>query len=302
MTLLQAIVLGIVQGLTEFLPVSSIAHMRLVSVFCGWKDPGAAFSAIVQLVAYIAVLLYFRREYIEVARAMLVGAIHVGAVSNRDPVVSRTRSEKLSRMESTPTNQERKLGWMIIIATIPIVVLGLLFHKHIEHNLRRLDVIACALIGLALLLALAEWTEHRRNQRREPLRDLHQLGWRDAIVVGCFQAFALIPGASRSGSTITGGLFLGMKRDTAARFSFLISLPAVFAAGVFQLRKAHLWSSVDALSIIVGSVVALIVGYGAIAFLLGYLRRHTTWPFIVYRLLLGNIVLTLTMLGKLSVF
>jgi undecaprenyl-diphosphatase len=274
MTLLQAIVLGIVQGLTEFLPISSIAHMRLISAFCGWNDPGAAFSAVVQLVAYIAVLLYFRREYIQMARSFAHGA-------------------------ATP---EGKLGWMILVATVPIAVLGLLFHHQVEHSLRRFDVIASALIGLALVLALAEWTEHQRNQRGQRLRDLSQLGWRDAIVVGCFQAFALIPGASRSGSTITGGLFLGMKRDTAARFSFLMSLPAVFLAGAFQLRKMQYWSGDDGLNIIVASVVALIVGYGAIAFLLGYLRRHTTWPFIVYRIVLGATLIALEAAGKLPTF
>ncbi|HUI06031.1 MAG TPA: undecaprenyl-diphosphatase UppP [Verrucomicrobiae bacterium] len=272
MTLWQATVLGVVQGLTEFLPISSIAHMRVVAALCGWQDPGAAFSAVVQLVAYFAVILYFWRDYVQFGR----GALHgVGT-------------------------DEGRLGWMIVVATVPIGVLGLLFHKHIEHSWRSLYVISAALIGLALVLAWAEGTERRRKQRGENLRELHQLGWRDAIVVGCFQALALVPGASRSGSTITGGLFLGMKRDTAARFSFLMSPLPVFAAGVFELRKLQFASSADVSPLVTASVVAFVVGYGAVAFLLGYLRKHTTWLFIIYRLALGALLLALLYVGKLT--
>ena len=271
MTLWQAIVLGVVQGLTEFLPISSIAHMRLISAFCGWAEPGAAFSAVVQLIAYLAVLMYFWRDCAGMARDMVKGG-------------------------ATP---ESKLGWMLVVGTIPIGVLGVLFHKRIEHEWRTLPIIAWALIALAVVLALAEWTEVRRKRRGQALRELRELGWLDAVVVGCWQALALVPGASRSGSTITGGLFLGMKRDTAARFSFLMSLPAVLAAGLFELRKLHFASSAELLNVLVAGLAAFVVGYAAVAFLLGYLRRHTTWVFIVYRLALGGLLLALVSAGKL---
>jgi undecaprenyl-diphosphatase len=272
MTLWQAIVLGIVQGLTEFLPISSIAHMRLVSAFCGWEDPGAAFSAVIQLIAYFSVLLYFWQDFVPMTRGAVRGV-------------------------STP---EGKLGWMIIAATVPIGVVGLLFHKRIEQHWRTMPIMAWALIVLGVVLAFAEWTERRRKQRGQPLRDLRELGWRDAIVVGCWQALALVPGASRSGSTITGGLFLGMKRDTAARFSFLMSIPAVFAAGVFELRKVHFASGTEVLNVLVAGLAALAVSYAAVAFLLGYLRKHTTWVFIIYRLALGALLLALLHTGKLA--
>ena len=271
MPLWQAIVLGVVQGLTEFLPISSIAHMQLVSAFCGWKAPDAAFLAVVQLIAYFAVLLYFWQDCVQITRGALRG------VSTR----------------------EGKLGWMLIAATIPIGVLGVLLRHHIESNWRTMPVIASALIALGIVLALAEWTERRRSQRGQPLRELNELGWRDAIVVGCCQSLALVPGASRSGSTITGGLFLGMKRDTAARFSFLMSLPAVFAAGVFELRKFRGMPQAELVKALVAGLAAFVVGYAAVAFLLGFLRRHTTWVFIVYRLVLGAALFALLAEGKL---
>ncbi|HVM59726.1 MAG TPA: undecaprenyl-diphosphatase UppP [Verrucomicrobiae bacterium] len=272
MTLWQAIVLGVVQALTEFLPISSIAHMQLVSAFFGWKAPDAAFLAVVQLIAYFAVLVYFWQDCVQMARGVMHGT-------------------------ATP---EGKLAWMLIAATIPIGVLGVLLRHHIEGNWRTLPVIAGALIALAVVLALAEWTERRRNQHGQPLRELRELGWRDAIVVGCWQALALVPGASRSGSTITGGLFLGMKRDTAARFSFLMSLPAVFAAGVFEMRKLHFSSHAEVLNALAAGLAAFAVGYFVVAFLLGFLRRHTTWVFIVYRLALGTLLLGLLAAGKLA--
>ena len=272
MTLWQAIVLGVVQGLTEFLPISSIAHMQLVSAFCGWKSPDAAFLAVVQLIAYFAVLLYFWHDCVQIVRGALSGI-------------------------STP---EGKLGWMLVIATFPIGALGVLLRHHIEGNWRTLPVIAGALIVLAVALAFAEWTERRRSQRGQPLRELYDLGWRDAIVVGCWQALALIPGASRSGSTITGGLFLGMKRDTAARFSFLMSLPAVFAAGAFELRKLHFTSHAEMVNALVAGLAAFVVGYIVVALLLGFLRRHTTWVFIIYRFVLGAALFGLLAAGKLA--
>jgi undecaprenyl-diphosphatase len=265
MTLWQAIVLGIVQGLTEFLPVSSTAHLRIVPALLGWQDPVAAFTAVIQLGTLVAVLAYFAREIASITRDTLTG--------------------------------KGTLGWMIVAGTMPVVVLGLLFKHHIESTLRSLYVIAFAMMGLALVLALAEWFE----SRRKALRGMGEVGWLDAIVVGCAQAVALIPGSSRSGCTITGALFMGLNRETAARFSFLLSLPAVFAAGIFELVKARhelLNTQSHVVDLIAATVVSFVVGYASIAFLLGYLKKHTTWVFIIYRLLLGVALLALLSTGK----
>ena len=266
MTLWQAIVLGVVQGLTEFLPISSTAHLRIVPALLGWDDPGAAFTAVIQLGTLVAVLAYFRHDIVSIVQGLFRGEM---------------------------------LGWMIAVGTVPVVVLGLLFKHNIETNLRSLYVIAFAMIGLAVVLALAELVERRRKL----LRGMEQVGWLDAIVVGCAQAVALIPGSSRSGCTITGALFCGLDRETAARFSFLLSLPAVFAAGVFELIKARhelLATQQHVLDLAVATFVSLVVGYASIAFLLGYLKKHTTWLFIIYRLALGGILLALLLGGKLS--
>jgi undecaprenyl-diphosphatase len=264
MTLWQAIVLGLIQGLTEFLPISSTAHLRVIPACLGWNDPGAAFTAVIQLGTLAAVLIYFARDIVLITRDTLTG--------------------------------RSKMGWMICAGTVPVVVIGLICKGYIENQWRSLYVIAAAMIGLALVLALAEWMERRRQK----LREMNELGWLDAIVVGLFQAIALIPGSSRSGCTIAGGLFCGMKRDTAARFSFLLSLPAVFAAGVFELKELRHAGMVDWVSVGVATAVSFVIGYASIAFLLGYLRRHTTWVFIIYRLAAGAVLLALLAAGKLS--
>lgn len=266
MTLWQAIVLGIIQGLTEFLPVSSTAHLRIVPALLGWQDPGAAFTAVIQLGTLLAVFAYFARDIAGITRDTLTGKSH--------------------------------MGWMIAVGTVPVVGLGLLFKHHIESTLRSLYVIAGAMIGLALVLALAEWVE----TRRKALRTMEQVGWLDAVIVGCAQAVALMPGSSRSGCTITGALFMGLNRETAARFSFLLSLPAVFAAGIFELIKARhelLATSEHIHDLIAATAVSAVVGYASIAFLLGYLKKHTTWLFILYRLALGGALFALLSTGKL---
>lgn len=263
MTLWQAIVLGIAQGLTEFLPISSTAHLRIIPALVGWPDPGAAFTAVIQLGTLVAVLVYFARDIAGITRDTLAG-----------------RSQ---------------MGWMIAVGTIPVVVLGLLFKHHIESTLRSLYVIAGAMIVLAIVLAIAEWLGKRT-------RSMEQVRWLDAVVVGCAQAVALIPGSSRSGCTITGALFVGLNRETAARFSFLLSMPAVFAAGVFELIKARhelLGTQEHVHDLIVATIVSFIVGYASIGFLLGYLKKHTTWLFIIYRILLGAVILGLLAGGKL---
>lgn len=274
MTLGEAIVLGLVQGLTEFLPVSSTAHLRIVPAALGWADPGAAFTAVTQLGTLAAVFLYFARD---------IGVIALAMVRRGGPA-------------SPGGEYNARLGWMILLGTVPIVAVGLTCKNSIEHQWRSLYVIAAAMIGLALLLALAEWLEHRRPK----LREMKEIGWLDALLIGCFQALALLPGSSRSGCTIAGGMFLGLKRDTAARFSFLLSLPSVLAAGLFELRELHHANAAGWLNTLVATAVAFVAGYAAIAFLLGYLRRHTTWVFIFYRLVLGTLLLAALLTGKLS--
>ncbi len=277
MTLWQAIVLGIIQGVTEFLPISSTAHLSIVPALFGWEDPGAAFTAVIQWGTLVAVLIYFRGDVFRILKAMWLGI-----------------------WDGKPWNSnDARLGWMIGVGTLPVVLLGLLFHHAIETTLRSLYVISAAAIVLSLVLLAAELTA--RHMHAKP-RMLGQLGWKDAIGVGLWQAVALVPGASRSGVTITGGLFLGMSRDTAARFSFLLSLPAVYGAGVHQLIKHRhelLASGQSTLNLVVCTLVSGVVGYLAIAFLVGYLKRHSTYVFIVYRLALGGVLLALLMAGVL---
>jgi undecaprenyl-diphosphatase len=278
MSLLEALVYGLVQGLTEFLPISSTAHLRVVPELFGWKDPGAAFTAVIQLGTLVAVLLYFRAD---IAR--------LSAAFARD-----------LRERRYGTSHDAKLAWMIAAGTVPVVVCGLAFKKYIKEDLRDLHVVAWAAVGFALVLLAAEL---RAARRPGPGRGEETIGWRDALLVGCFQALALIPGASRSGVTITAGLLAGLSRPTAARFSFLLSLPAVFAAGVYELYKDRdevLASGNDVLALLVASAVAGVVGYASIAFLIAFLKRHATYVFIIYRVFLGATLLVLLQRGVLK--
>ncbi|ACF12098.1 undecaprenol kinase [Chlorobaculum parvum NCIB 8327] len=268
MNLFQAIILGIVQGLTEFLPISSSAHLRIVPALAGWDDPGAAFTAIVQIGTLAAVLIYFMKDIISI-----VGAV-VSDLLKGKPLAS----------------DESRTGWMIAAGTIPIVVFGLAFKDDIETTLRSLYWVSAALIALALVLSIAE--KHTSNRARQGRRGkaISEITWLDAMIIGFAQAMALIPGSSRSGVTITAGLFRNLDRETSARFSFLLSLPSVFAAGIYQLYKT--WDVITAstdnmINIAVATVFAFIFGYLSIAFLLTYLKRHSTGIFIGYRLLLG---------------
>jgi undecaprenyl-diphosphatase len=281
MTLLQAVLLGVIQGLTEFLPISSTAHLRVVPALAGWPDPGAAFTAVIQIGTLVAVLLYFRHDIARLLLAVL------GDLTAR-------------RLCSSP---DSRLAWMIAAGTVPIVVCGLVFKKQIKEDFRSLYVISAAAIGLAVLLAAAEWLHKVRERRGRPGRELEQVGWADALWVGLWQAVALIPGSSRSGVTITGGLFAGLSRATAARFSFLLSLPSVLAAGVYEFyeeRHALLASRDDAINLLAAAVVSGVVGYASIAFLLHFLKTHSTLVFIVYRLVLGAVILVLLGRGVLA--
>jgi undecaprenyl-diphosphatase len=281
MSWIEILVLAVVQGLTEFIPVSSTAHLRIVPALFGWEDPGAAFSAVIQIGTLVAVLWYFWRDVVRILTAMIAD---------------------LTRGRFVSTNDAR-LGWMIAAGTLPIVICGLLFKDHIETTLRSLYVMSAALAGVAALLALAEWVVARRAAAGIPGREIQEARWRDSLIVGLAQAAALIPGTSRSGATILGGLCSGLTREAAARFSFLLSIPAILAAGLFQLVDARhelLQSSGDGLKLIVALVVTAIVGYATIPWLLGFLRKRTTFVFIVYRLLLAALLLYLLTTGRIS--
>ena len=272
MSVFEAIVLGIVQGLTEFLPISSTAHLRIVPAFAGWEDPGAAFTAVVQLGTMAAVLLYFRADLVRIARAWL-----------------RSLREPEARREL-----DARLGWYILIGTIPIGIFGLIFKDQIETGARDLYLIGTALIVLGLALLAAE-----RVATHD--RPLERITTRDGIAMGFAQALALVPGVSRSGATITAGLFLGFDRTSAARFSFLLSVPAVVLSGVFEFAtnlSDDNQASLGALAI--ATACAFIVGYASIAVLLRYLTRHTTIVFVVYRVALGSLVLVLVATGAIN--
>jgi len=281
MTIIEAIVLGIAQGLTEFLPVSSSAHLRIIPALMGWSDPGASFTAIVQIGTLFALLIYFRKDIFVIGQGLLDGIL---------------KGKPLGTAEA-------KMGWMIAAGTLPIVIFGLLFKSEIETSLRSLYWVSGALIGLAIILSLAELKIKNRMQKGLPLKSMENIGWKDALFIGLAQSIALIPGSSRSGVTITGGLILNLSRETAARFSFLLSLPSVFAAALLQLYKT--WGSISsspesAANIALATLVAGIVGYASIAFLLNYLKEHTTTIFIVYRLVAGATILSLVFTGVLQ--
>jgi undecaprenyl-diphosphatase len=281
MNLIQAIILGIVQGLTEFLPISSSAHLRIVPALMGWPDPGAAFTAIIQIGTLAAVMIYFRKEIVSITGAVVSGLLKGKPLGTDDA----------------------RIGWMIAAGTIPIVVFGLLFKHQIETVLRSLYIVSTTMIGLALVLVVAE--QHTKNRNRDGRRgkSIKEISWLDAIIIGLAQALALIPGSSRSGVTITGGLFRNLDRETAARFSFLLSLPSVFAAGMlelYQTRQEIMTSTHNMLNLAVATIFAFIFGYLSIAVLLHYLRKHSTMIFIAYRLILGVSLIIMIATGKLT--
>jgi len=267
----QAIVLGIVQGLTEFLPVSSTGHLRIVPAFLGWEDPGAAFTAVTQLGTLTAVLLYFREDLWRIATTWLR--------SLRDPELRSTL--------------DARMGWYIGLGTIPIAIFGFIFKDQIEEGARSLYLIGTTLIVLGLLLLLAEKVATHE-------RPLERINRRDAIVIGFAQACALVPGVSRSGATLTAGMFLGFDRPSAARYSFLLSVPAVVLSGLFELRKIGDEGGAGFVPTAIATLLAFIVGYATIAFLLRWLTSHSTAIFVAYRVLLGALVIGLTATGAIS--
>lgn len=293
MTYLQAIILGIVQGLTEFIPISSTAHLvftsRWTNIYDGNPSQITATMAVIQLGTLAAVFVYFASDIIGITTAFI-----------RDHWALITR--KRGRMHTGThgvrpiwLSDEAWMGWLIIIGSIPIGVVGLVFKDFIEGpGTKNLWFIASMLIGIGLLLALAE----RVGKQRKTMK---HLGISDALVVGFAQVLALMPGASRSGSTIMGGLFSGQTRETAARFSFLLSIPAITASGLLELREAwHILPEESFKPLLVSTVVSGIVGYLAIWFLIAFLRRRSTAIFIVYRIFLGSAILGLLWFGMLN--
>lgn len=280
MGLLEAIILGLIQGLTEFLPISSSAHLRVSASLLGWEeDPGAAFTAITQLGTEAAVIVFFWRDIVGIigrwARSL------TGRIPRNDP--------------------DAKLGWYIILGTIPIVVLGLLFQDQIETSLRSLWIVATMLIVFGLILGLADWAGRR-------IRTLDNLTTGHAIIYGLAQALALIPGVSRSGGTITAGLLLGYDRPSAARYSFLLAIPAVIGSGLYQVYKVWGRPCDDAclpevfgpLETATATLIAFIVAIAVIALFMKYISKHSFLPFVIYRVLLGGLILILLATGVLQ--
>jgi undecaprenyl-diphosphatase len=257
MSILQAIVFGAIQGLTEFLPISSTAHLILLPWAVGWPDPGLAFDVALHLGTLVALLLYFRSDWI----ALVTSALGI--------IRGRTQAP------------DARMAMQIVVATIPGAIAGALFEHKVEDALRAPQVIALMLIALALVLVVAELMGRRK-------KSLDEVSWGDAITVGVAQALAIVPGVSRSGVTISAGLFRGLKRDTAARFSFYLSTPIIAGAvGKKFIDIMKEGASVDLMPFVVGIVVSGIVGYLAIAFMMRYLQTRTTYLFVYYRIALG---------------
>ncbi|HEU4658240.1 MAG TPA: undecaprenyl-diphosphate phosphatase [Capillimicrobium sp.] len=271
MSTLEAIVLGIVQGLTEFLPISSSGHLRIVPAFLGWEDPGAAFTAVIQLGTMAAVLVYFRRDLWNIATAFV-------------------RELRVPHARRTP---EAKLGWYIAVGTIPIVVLGVLFADQIESGARDLYLTGSMLIAFSFVMLAAD-----RVARQD--RHIERVDARDGLFIGFAQALALIPGVSRSGATISAGLLRGFDRAAAARFSFLLSVPAVVGSGLFELRHIGEEGGAPVGATVVATLLAFVSGYAAIAWLLRYLATHDLRVFVAYRIPLGILVLVLAATGAIS--
>ncbi|GAB7072600.1 undecaprenyl-diphosphate phosphatase [Streptomyces sp. S5] len=287
MSWFESFILGLVQGLTEFLPISSSAHLRLTAAFAGWHDPGAAFTAITQIGTEAAVLIYFRKDI-----ATIVGAWCRSVVA------------MVRRDGSMRGNHDAQLGWLVIIGSIPIGVLGVTLKDQIEGPFRDLRLIATTLIVMGLVLGLADRLAARAEtgggrHRANGGKTLRDLGVRDGLIYGCCQALALVPGVSRSGATISGGLLMGYTREAAARYSFLLAVPAVLASGFYELRDAgegHVaWGQT-----VFATLVAFVVGYAVIAWFMRFITTRSFMPFVYYRVALGILIFILVSAGVLS--
>ena len=274
MTIIEAIVLGLVQGLTEFIPISSTAHLLIVPSVLGWGDPGAAASAVIQFGTLLAAIIYFFGDIVRLTAGFFRGLV------TRRPLA----------------DVDSREAWLVVIGTIPIVVLGLLFKKHIESTFRGLWIVTTMVIVVAILMQIAEAYAKRREQR-----GFGDMTVKDAVVIGVGQCLALIPGSSRSGSTIMPAIFRGIDRPTAARYSFLLSIPAVGGAGFLELfKERHALGALGRTPIMISIVVAFISGYASIWFLIRYLRTHTTHVFIYYRYVLGLVLIAMLATGYLK--
>lgn len=272
MGLIEAILLGLIQGLTEFLPISSSAHLRIAGPFLPSGDPGAAFTAVIQIGTEAAVLLYFRKDIWRIAVAWLSSFLP----------------------QSAPDRADVRMGWLIIIGTLPIAILGLLFKDMIEGALRNLWITAFTLIAFAVLLGIAD-------RYGAKARDLNRLTWRHGLLFGLAQAMALIPGVSRSGGTITAGLLMGYSREAAARYSFLLAIPAVLASGFFQLvNHWQEFRAEAAMPTVIATVTAFVTGYAVIIVFLRIVSTHSYLPFVVYRILLGALLVLLLTNGVIA--
>jgi len=274
MSLFYSILLGIIQGITEFLPVSSTAHLTIAGTLLHLinndrPEEWTAFIAVIQIGTMAAVIIYFFKDLVEIVEGFFVDGI---------------------RYVQSPSNGlgRARMGWYIILGTLPVAVIGLAFRKIIEGTLTKsLTVIGISAIVLALILWLAERVGSRK-------KEMANVTWLDSLIVGFAQSLALIPGSSRSGTTITAGLFLGFTRADAARFSFLLSVPAVFASGMLELYEMrYFMHDLGIVNVVVATLVSGIVGYASIALLLRYLKTHTTYVFIFYRIALGVLLLTM---------
>ncbi len=269
---LEALVLGIVQGLTEFLPISSSAHQAIVGQFFGGQDPGSAFTAITQLGTEGAVIIYFRKDIWLIIKNWALAL--TGKVPRNDP--------------------EARLGWLVIIGSIPIVVLGLAFQDAIDHGLRNLWTVAAMLAGFGIIIGVID-------QVAANARPLESMTWRHGVFLGLVQSLALIPGVSRSGATIAGGLALGYQRVAAAKYSFLLAIPAVVGSGLFKLADVSADPVPPAWGpIALATVISFAIGYAVIAWLLRYISTHNFMPFVIYRIALAVLVAILLLTGVLS--
>ncbi|MFE1236231.1 undecaprenyl-diphosphate phosphatase [Streptomyces tendae] len=283
MSWFESLVLGLVQGLTEFLPVSSSAHLRLTAAFSGWHDPGAAFTAITQIGTEAAVLIYFRKD---------IGRI----------ISAWTRSLTDKSMRHNP---DARMGWLVIVGSIPIGVLGLTLKDQIEGPFRDLRITATMLIVVGVIIGIADRMAARdekggRHRAPKQRKELENLGVRDGLIYGLCQAAALIPGVSRSGATISGGLFMGYRREAAARYSFLLAIPAVLASGVFELKDAMESDHVSWGPTLFATVIAFATGYVVIAWFMKFISTKSFMPFVWYRIALGVVIIALVAAGVLS--
>lgn len=283
MSWLESLILGLVQGLTEFLPVSSSAHLRLTAAFAGWEDPGAAFTAITQIGTEAAVLIYFRKDIASIVSAWF-----------------RSLFDKETRRD-----HNAKMGWLVIVGSIPIGVLGVTLKDQIEGPFRDLRITATMLIVIGVVIGVADRLAARdetggRHRAAKQRKTLENLNTKDGLVYGLCQAMALIPGVSRSGATISGGLFLGYQREAAARYSFLLAVPAVLASGAFELKDAAESGHVSWGPTLFATVIAFASGYAVIAWFMKFISHKSFMPFVWYRIALGIVIIALVTAGVLS--